>query len=131
MKLTREQTEYLGDAINETEAIIDRCLDLLKSREHVASAAWTDPRLTSTSEQYCLQIAIGEGHHYGHGETERAASIQCFIHLWYQFVTVPNAATPSEGEFALRDSGRPFDAIDSYIDRTGETFRMARTRLKI
>ncbi|MEM7602987.1 MAG: hypothetical protein AAF357_16440 [Verrucomicrobiota bacterium] len=131
MKLTKEQTEYLGDAIEETESIVDRCLELLRSRGHTGTAAWTDPKLTSTSERNCLQITKGEGHHYGYGDTKKAAAIQCFVYLWHQFVTVPNAAAPSESEISLRESGKPFAALDSYINRTGETLRIARARLKI
>ena len=130
-QLTKEQTEYLGEAIQDTESIIDRCLDLLESRGHKGTAAWTDPKLMSSSERNCLQITKGEGHHYGYGDTKKVAAIQCFVYLWHQFVTVANAATPSESEISLRDSGKPFAALVSYIDRTGETLRIARARLKI
>ena len=131
MKLTKEQIEYLGDAIEETESIVERCLELLQSCGHAGTAAWTDARLTSNFERNCLQITKGEGCHYGYRDTKRAAAIQCFVYLWHQFVTVPNAAAPSEGEISLRESGKPFAALDSYIDRTGETLRIARARLKI
>jgi hypothetical protein len=131
MKLTQEQAEYLGEAINETSALVGRCIDLLKSRGVIAEAAWTDPRLTSTSEKHCLQITTGKGHSYGYGDTERLAAVDCFAHLWFMYVTVPSAPTPSEDEIALKASGKWSSALDHYMDRTGESLRIARLRLRI
>lgn len=131
MQLTQEQTEYLGEAIGEPSAIVSRCIEFLKSHGLVAQAAWTDPRQTSTSERHCLQITIGEGHYYGHGDTESLAALNCFALLWYSFVTVPNAPAPSEDEIVLRDSGKGILAIKHYVDRTGEDLGIARHRLGI
>lgn len=131
MELTQEQTEYLGDAIDEPSAILSRCIELLKSSGLIAEAAWTDARLTSNSERHCLQLTIGEGHHYGHGDTERLAAIDCFVHLWFRFVTVPSAPAPSEDEVALKASGSHMLALKHYVDRTGESLRTARLRLDI
>ncbi|RYD60328.1 MAG: hypothetical protein EOP83_19630 [Verrucomicrobiaceae bacterium] len=129
MDLEEEQTEYLGDAINDPEAISRRCIDLLKSRGLIANAAWPDPTYTSTSDRHCLRINVGDGNYYGHGDTERLAAIDCFIHLWFRFVTVPNAPDPTEEENALFASGRHFSAIESYMNRTGEDLRIARSLL--
>lgn len=131
MNLTQEHTDYLGDAINDAGAVAGRCIDLLKSRRLVAEVAWTDPILTSTSEAHCLRTTAGEDHHYGYGDTERLAALSCFVQLWFTFVTVPSAPTPSEEETALRESGDFFAALDHYINRTGESLRIARIRLRI
>lgn len=131
MILTQEHTDYLGDAINDARAVAGRCIDLLKSHGLIAEVAWTDPSLTSTSEAHCLRVTVGEGHHYGHGDTERLAALSCFVHLWFRFVTVPSAPAPSEEETALKESGYFFTALDHYMNRTGESLRIARIRLRI
>jgi hypothetical protein len=130
MKLTHEQAAYLGDEIDAPAEIISCCLALLKARGYTATATWTDPKLTSTSERHCLQIAIGDAHYYGYGETQALAARSCFAHLWFSFVTVPDAPEPSEDEILMRDSGEPLGALELYMNRTGETLRIARHRLK-
>ena len=107
MTLSNEQAAYLGDAMDDPAEIASRCVALLEEHGYTAAAAWTDPKLTSSSGQHCLQITIGEARHYGHGETEGLAALECFAHLWFEFVTVPAAPAPSVDELLMRDSGKP------------------------
>jgi hypothetical protein len=129
--LTQKQKEYLGASAENASEIVARCLDLLREQNQIAEATWTDPTLTSTSEKYCLAVTVNDGFYYGHGQTKKSAAIECFSHLWFEFVTVPSAPPPSEDELLLIGSGQSIAAIKSYIERTGQTLRIARFRLNL
>ena len=131
VELAQDEKAYLGSDL-QTETVVARCLDLLKQCGQSAHAEWTDPSLTSTSQNFCLAVTVeGGGTYYGYGSTKDLAAISCFKNLWNYYVVVPNAPSPNAKELSLKESGNTLGAIRAYMDRTDESLGVARRRLEI
>lgn len=130
IKLAQDEKVYLGSNL-QTDAVIARCLDLLKECGQSAHAEWTDPSLTSSSEKFCLTVTVGSETFHGHGNAKDLAAISCFKNLWYCYVVVPAAPAPNAKELSLKESGNNLGALRAYMDRTDESLRIARRRLEI
>lgn len=130
VELTQEETVYLGSDL-QAEAVVARCLDLLKDCGQSAHAEWTDPSLTSTSEKFCLTVTVENKTILGHGSAKDLAAISCFKNLWFRYVVMPAAPAPNAKELSLKESGNNLGALRAYMGRTDESLRIARRLLEI
>lgn len=110
------------------QELAEKCVAIIASAGGSAQCSWADtnPLLT-----IAYKNRAGEtGHFYGYGQAGLEAATQCFQNIWFKWVVLPSALSPTEAEVALRRDGQALHAIRGLMERTGVSLREARDILE-
>lgn len=110
------------------EELAQKCVALITSTGGNAECSWADSNPLLTIGY--VDTSGEKGHFYGYGQERIEAATQCFQNIWFQWVVLADAPSPTEAEAALRRDGKALQAIRGLMERTGVSLREAREILE-